>query len=87
MMDYTDDFDTETHCFDNNDSYFSPQKQLGSVSQKLQEKRQKIVLPVEDSKLMAKKHLEAALDFYASQHGGNSSMSANMIKLILQNDF
>jgi hypothetical protein len=39
------------------------------------------------SKLDAKKHLEAALAFYRSQAETNTSMSANMIKLILQNDF
>lgn len=39
------------------------------------------------TKLNAKRHLEAALAFYNSQTGGSSSMSANMIKLILQNDF
>jgi hypothetical protein len=41
----------------------------------------------ENTKLTAKQHLEAALAFYTSQNGSNASMSANMIKLILQNDF
>lgn len=39
------------------------------------------------TKLTAKQHLEAALAFYTSQNETNQSMSANMIKLILQNDF
>ncbi|GAN07808.1 hypothetical protein MAM1_0177c07312 [Mucor ambiguus] len=38
-------------------------------------------------KLSAKEHLEAALAFYTSQNDSSTSMSANMIKLILQNDF
>lgn len=40
-----------------------------------------------NSKLSAKEHLEAALAFYTSQNDSSTSMSANMIKLILQNDF
>jgi hypothetical protein len=40
----------------------------------------------EQTKLRAKQHLEAALAFYTSQKS-NQSMSADMIKLILQNDF
>jgi hypothetical protein len=42
---------------------------------------------IETTKLDAKKHLEAALAFYTSQADTSTSMSANMIKLILQNDF
>ncbi|KAI8647759.1 hypothetical protein BD408DRAFT_478847 [Parasitella parasitica] len=38
-------------------------------------------------KLSAKEHLEAALAFYTNQNETSTSMSANMIKLILQNDF
>lgn len=38
-------------------------------------------------KLSAKEHLEAALAFYTSKNDSSTSMSANMIKLILQNDF
>lgn len=41
-----------------------------------------------NTKQMAKQHLEAALAFYTAQKEGSSqSMSADMIKLILQNDF
>lgn len=42
----------------------------------------------ENTKEIAKQHLEAALAFYSSNNDGtNQSMSANMIKLILQSDF
>lgn len=44
-------------------------------------------LTQENTKLCAKQHLEAALAFYTSQNETNQSMSANMIKLILENDF
>lgn len=44
-------------------------------------------LTTRNTKLDAKKHLEAALSFYTSQAGTGTSVSANMIKLILQNDF
>lgn len=51
-----------------------------SIGPQQQPQRKKI------TKLQAKKHLEAALEFFTSQKS-NQPMSADMIKLILQNDF
>lgn len=70
---------------DNNDDYSSPD--LESSEPLMQDSSHDDISKTNMTKLNAKKHLEAALAFYNSQTEGSSSMSANMIKLILQNDF
>lgn len=82
---------------DNNDTHEEPSRQdkNSNIEVKTTEKGAMETSNVEpdttsqeSTKLSAKQHLEAALAFYTSQNeGNNQSMSANMIKLILQNDF
>lgn len=60
---------------------------IDTTSRQHLEQQQQQQQQQENTKLSAKQHLEAALAFYTSQNESNASMSANMIKLILQNDF
>ncbi|KAK4510082.1 uncharacterized protein ATC70_006251 [Mucor velutinosus] len=89
-VDYTDDFDEPN--FGNDTAKASADVLTPQVTQRdhTTESTPQPSLPPSlpnSSKLSAKEHLEAALAFYTSQNDSSTSMSANMIKLILQNDF
>ncbi|CEP15803.1 hypothetical protein [Parasitella parasitica] len=100
-IDYTDSFDLENETDEPTNVNTQQAEQQTDISvsnspkdtesgsplpallpQQQQQQQQQI-----NSKLSAKEHLEAALAFYTNQSGASTSMSANMIKLILQNDF
>lgn len=89
MMDYTDDFDgpyfhNDTVTTDVHTQQLSSNNETDSTTATTPPPPQQ---QQNNSKLSAKEHLEAALAFYTNQNESSTSMSANMIKLILQNDF
>lgn len=87
MMDYTDDFDGP--CF-HNDTVTTDLHTQQLSNNNEDDSTTAITPPPQQQnnpKLSAKEHLEAALAFYTNQNESSTSLSANMIKLILQNDF
>lgn len=87
MMDYTDDFDGP--CFHNDTVTTDVHTQQLSSNNETDSTTATPPPPQQQNnpKLSAKEHLEAALAFYTNQNESSTSLSANMIKLILQNDF
>lgn len=89
-VDYTDDFDEPNFGNDTVEASVDVQtSQETHQDHTIESTLQPPPPPPEPNnpKLSAKEHLEAALAFYTSKNDSSTSMSANMIKLILQNDF
>lgn len=91
-VDYTDDFDEPAFGNDTVEASASvqtPQETYPdhNTAESTPQPQPQPSSEPDNPKLSAKEHLEAALAFYTSQNDSSTSMSANMIRLILQNDF